>query len=161
MSWRQRADIMHSKFGRLIAHIGSLIAVKYYYFSHFRWLTNCLSTAPVGPCQFPIYCVLSMFTNPFLSFSFSFFGTFFYFIFIFIILPLAPVSSRLIITFWTHSAKGVPGRKSRTGTWLVSPVMGSEKKRTLPSLHWNFASKHRIWVHQNILPYLHTARQVV
>jgi len=25
--------------------------------------------------------------------------------------------------------KGVPGRKSRTGTWLVSPVMGSEKKK--------------------------------
>jgi len=69
--------------------------VKYYYFSHFRWLTNCLSTAPVGPRRFPIYYVLSMYTNPFLSFSFSFFGTFFYFIFIFIILPLAPVLSHL------------------------------------------------------------------
>src|SRR6266545_6157240 len=69
-----------------ISHIGLLILVKYYYFSHFRWLTNCLSTAPVGARQNSIYHVLSMYTNPFFSFSFSFFGTFFYFIFIFIIL---------------------------------------------------------------------------
>jgi len=69
-----------------ISHIGLLIAVKYYYFSHFHSLTNCLSTAPVEACWNSIYYVLSMYTNPFFSFSFSFFGTFFYFYFIFIIL---------------------------------------------------------------------------
>jgi len=66
-----------------ISHVGSLIAMKYYYFSHFHWLINCLSTAPVGPCRFPIYCVLSMYTLLLLFL----FWTFFYFIFIFIILP--------------------------------------------------------------------------
>ena len=61
------------------------------------------------PNRFPIYCVLSMFTNPFLSFSFSFFGTFFYFIFIFIILPLAPVSSRQIAgTLENRLAHSIP-----------------------------------------------------
>jgi len=102
-----------------ISHIGSLIAVKYYYFSHFRWLTNCLSTAPVGPRRFPIYYVLSMYTNPFLSFSFSFFGTFFYFIFIFIILPLAPVSSRVITVFLNFQTLSVTRHAGFTLWWCL------------------------------------------
>src|SRR6266511_2603934 len=85
-----------------ISHIGLLIVVKYYYFSHFRWLTNCLSTAPVGARQNSIYYILN--TNPFFSFSFSFFGTFFYFIFIFIILAtstsIEPILMVLLLPFW-------------------------------------------------------------